>query len=182
MTDEPNLSVGKVAKITGLSRSTLLHYEKRGLLSPIKYGNSGYRLYNQKHLNQIERIKTYRSAGLSLENIDKLLTLTLHKSQQLLEQRLVNINDEIHQLREQQRLLLTLLQPQNKKKQSVKTVTKEQWSQMLGEAGLDEEGKWRWHSHFEKKTPEAHQDFLESLGLSETEIEKIRKKSRSIPL
>jgi len=35
----------------------------------------------------------------------------------------------------------------------------------------------RWHAAFEKNFPEAHQDFLESLGIPKEEISMIRKVS-----
>jgi hypothetical protein len=35
----------------------------------------------------------------------------------------------------------------------------------------------KWHAEFEKNLPEAHQDFLESLGVPEDEITMIRKLS-----
>jgi len=50
---------------------------------------------------------------------------------------------------------------------------------MLRAAGLDEDGMWNWHIEFEKNTPEAHQDFLESIGISSEEIALIRDKSKS---
>lgn len=31
--------------------------------------------------------------------------------------------------------------------------------------GLDDGGMRKWHSEFEQRSPEAHQDFLESLGM-----------------
>jgi hypothetical protein len=52
---------------------------------------------------------------------------------------------------------------------------KERWVSMLRAAGPDEDGMSRWHQQFEKQAPEAHQDFLESLGLSRQEIRNIRR-------
>jgi hypothetical protein len=37
---------------------------------------------------------------------------------------------------------------------------------MLRAAGLDEDGMWAWYEEFEKSSPEGHQDFLESIGIS----------------
>ena len=37
----------------------------------------------------------------------------------------------------------------------------------------------RWHVEFERLSPEAHQDFLEFLGLEDDEIARIRGWSRS---
>jgi hypothetical protein len=32
----------------------------------------------------------------------------------------------------------------------------------------------QWHTHFERTMPEAHRDFLESLGLDAPEVRRIR--------
>ena len=39
------LSISEVTKITGLSRTTLLYYEFKGLLHPVQTGEAGYRKY-----------------------------------------------------------------------------------------------------------------------------------------
>jgi hypothetical protein len=50
---------------------------------------------------------------------------------------------------------------------------------MLKSAGLDEAGMKHWHIEFEMTSPEAHQDFLESIGIEESEIESIRAWSKN---
>lgn len=57
-------------------------------------------------------------------------------------------------------------------------VSVEQWVDMFREIGLDEETMMRWHRLFESRHPEAHQSFLEWLGLSPERIAGIRAKSR----
>lgn len=57
-------------------------------------------------------------------------------------------------------------------------VTVEEWVEMFREIGLDEETMMRWHRLFESRHPEAHQSFLEWLGLSPERISGIRANSR----
>jgi len=45
-------------------------------------------------------------------------------------------------------------------------------------AGLSDQDMQNWHIQFEKMEPEAHQEFLESLGIKSAEISKIREWSR----
>jgi hypothetical protein len=45
---------------------------------------------------------------------------------------------------------------------------------MFRSIGLSDEDMRVWHSQFEQSMPEAHQDFLESLGLDATEVKRIR--------
>ena len=55
---------------------------------------------------------------------------------------------------------------------------KEQWVSMFQELGLNETAMHRWHHLFENRHPEAHQSFLEWLGIGAEEIGKIRQMSR----
>jgi len=52
-----------------------------------------------------------------------------------------------------------------------------QWVALFEDAGLDENGRNRWHQLFEERYPEGHQSFLEWLGLDAERIEKIKKES-----
>jgi hypothetical protein len=56
-------------------------------------------------------------------------------------------------------------------------VTVNEWVSMFREIGLDEETMMKWHHLFESRHPEAHQNFLEWLGLSSEKIAEIRAKS-----
>ena len=53
-------------------------------------------------------------------------------------------------------------------------VNKDRWVEIMKAAGLTELDMHNWHTQFEKMEPEAHQEFLESLGIKEDEIQKIR--------
>ena len=57
-------------------------------------------------------------------------------------------------------------------------MTKEVWVSILKAAGLDDAGMKNWHIEFERTSPEAHQDFLESLGIEKHEVAAIRDWSR----
>ena len=58
-----------------------------------------------------------------------------------------------------------------------KFVTKEKWVALFEAAGVDAAARKRWHAEFEAREPEAHQGFLESLGIAPGEIAAIRKSS-----
>jgi hypothetical protein len=58
-------------------------------------------------------------------------------------------------------------------------INKERWVDIMRAAGFSEKDMRNWHAQFEKMEPEAHQEFLESLGIKPAEIEEIRKHSRS---
>lgn len=54
----------------------------------------------------------------------------------------------------------------------------EQWIAMFQALGLGDAQMKQWHSLFETRHPEAHQSFLEWLGLSAEKISRIRSESR----
>jgi hypothetical protein len=57
-------------------------------------------------------------------------------------------------------------------------VTVEEWVAMFEEIGLNHAQMQRWHKVFETRHPDAHQGFLEWLGIKPEEIDRIRSKSR----
>ena len=57
-------------------------------------------------------------------------------------------------------------------------LNKERWVEIMQAAGLTDQDMHNWHIQFEKMEPEAHQEFLESLGIEAPEIQKIREWSR----
>ena len=167
-------TIGQVAKKYSLSRSTLIYYDSIGILSPSGRSESNYRLYSDNDLDKMDRIMLFRSAGLPLEAIALLLEKQGSELDLTLEQRLFSINSEIQGLRNQQKVILKILEIENFERNS-RVVTKELWVSMLKAAGLDETGMRNWHIEFEKSSPEGHQDFLESIGLDNEEIAMIRK-------
>lgn len=172
-------TIGQLAKRFGLSRSTLLYYDSIGLLPSASRSNGNYRLYSEQAVERMQQIQTYRAAGLPLDSIHTLLCSSTTASS-VLERHLQDLNQEISRLRQQQQVIVNLLNHPEAFTQS-RNVTKEQWVAMLRAAGLDEAGMHKWHCEFEQRSPEAHQDFLESLGINEEEIQQIRAFSRLPP-
>jgi DNA-binding transcriptional MerR regulator len=174
-----SVSVGRLARRFGLARSTLLYYDRIGLLSPSARSRAGYRLYAERDVARLAAICRYREAGLGLDAIAELLAGSRGRAAELLEARLEQLNDEIARLREQQRVAVRLLKDGKKLMRSrTRAIDKEAWTAILRAAGLDDDGMHRWHAEFERSAPEAHQDFLESLGLPGREVARIRRWSR----
>lgn len=167
------LTVNQLGKIYNLSRSTLLYYDKIGLLKPTARSESKYRLYSSCDVERMQKIATFKEAGLSLESIAEILASEGSKSSILLEQRLSNLNKEISKLRQQQRLIVALLGKDSLIRKT-KIMDKNQWVSILNASGMDEQAMRKWHIEFERDLPEMHQDFLESLGCSFKEIAEIR--------
>jgi hypothetical protein len=90
-----------------------------------------------------------------------------------LHQRLTELNHEIAALRRQQQAVLSLL-PKKGQDHLARAMTKEKWMALLRAQGMSDAEMQQWHAAFERQSPLAHQDFLESLGLHENEIKRIR--------
>ncbi len=171
------LTVSKLARSCGLSRTTLLYYESIGLMKPAERSDGNYRCYTDKDLQRLRQICMYRDSGLKLEDIRSILERPENDASSVLKRRLVEINAEIETLRGHQRAILKLL---NAKKSlwRLKVVTKEKWVSIMKAAGFTEDDMKRWHSQFEKAAPSEHQEFLEFLHISTDEIKNIREWSK----
>jgi DNA-binding transcriptional MerR regulator len=68
------LTVGEVARRTGLSVRTLHHYDALGLLQASGRTDAGYRLYTVRDLMKLQQIVLLKSLGLSLAQIARTLS------------------------------------------------------------------------------------------------------------
>jgi MerR family mercuric resistance operon transcriptional regulator/MerR family gold-responsive transcriptional activator of gol and ges genes len=69
------LTVGKVAKTTGVNVQTVHYYERMGLVYPSGRKDSGYRLYEEEAVKKIHFIKNAQALGFTLHEIAGLLKL-----------------------------------------------------------------------------------------------------------
>lgn len=165
-------TIGQLVKKSGLSRSTLLYYDRIGLLKPSGRSAANYRLYTTSDIEILTLILEYRAAGISLADIQQIIQGDEQRSP-ILEQRLMVLNSEMLKLRTQQLMIVQLLKDQSKL-QMTKTINKQQWVNIMQASGMDELAMRQWHIAFEESLPQAHSDFLESLGISAAEIALIK--------
>lgn len=160
-----------------MSRSTLLYYDRIGLLCASERTSAGYRVYTQNEFNRLERICIFRSAGLSLEDVRELLSSGTAPSVKILEHRMQDLEDQILFLRGQQHAIIAMLKKMTNG--SFKPIIdKKMWVKMMEAAGIDKSSMAKWHAEFEHRAPKAHKDFLMSLGIPKAEIRKIQEWSR----
>ncbi|WP_010273169.1 MerR family transcriptional regulator [Paenibacillus senegalensis] len=83
------MKVKEVAELVGISVRTLHHYDEIGLLTPDKESESGYRLYSDEHLEQLQQILFFRELEFPLKRIKEIMSnpyferleaLQLHRS------------------------------------------------------------------------------------------------------
>ncbi len=199
------ITIGELAEKSSLSRSTLLYYEREGLLRSSSRSMSNYRLYDQGDILKLEQIRLYRGIGLPVKKIFHMLetpsSKKSHESITILQKHLQHISSQIDQLRKQQADIIRLteqmqIKTAKRKRGSARALSsgrrdvshfklenemlkKERWIEIMSAAGFSSDDMQNWHRQFEKLEPEAHQEFLESLGIDPSEIAEIRKRSES---
>ena len=69
-------TIKQLANLSGVSTRTLRYYDEIDLLKPKRIGENGYRIYETEQIDTLEQILCYRSLGVSLEEISRLLSAT----------------------------------------------------------------------------------------------------------
>ena len=67
-------TVHEVSELTGVSIRTLQYYDKIGLLSPARYTEAGYRLYDEAALERLQQILLFRELEFPLKDIKRVLS------------------------------------------------------------------------------------------------------------
>jgi DNA-binding transcriptional MerR regulator len=170
------LTLGRLARRSGLARASLLHYEQLGLLQPSGRSAAGYRLYGPREQQRLQLIRQFRTAGLSLDTIGELLARDTPADTPAtrLTERLQAIQAEVDRLRRQQHTLARLLAGTSPATWAA-CHDKASWSALLHQAGFSDADMHRWHADFEHDDPAGHQRFLAALNLPDDEIRRIRR-------
>ena len=171
-------TISKLARAFGLCRSTLLYYDRIGLLPPSGRLASGYRYYSNGDYQRLKRICHFRQAGLTLGEIRAVLSSGGKPGAKLLEKKLNETAANLLDLRSKQRLLAGMLTRIAAGAESP-PVDKDMWVEMLRASGMDDKAMARWHSEFERRSPQGHNEFLVSLGIPLREVLRIRQWSRA---
>jgi hypothetical protein len=145
--------------------------------------------------------------GIPLKQIGQLIDrhgLGDSTTESMLEKHLESLDREIESLRKQQRQVVMLLeqitsrtsrggsgkkrsrrpraQSKGPKNPAVDLendmITKDRWVEIMRAAGLSDDDMHNWHREFERLEPDAHQEFLESLGIESNDIQRIRERFR----
>ncbi|BBP47002.1 methyltransferase [Thiosulfatimonas sediminis] len=132
--------ISELAEKVGLSRSTLLYYEKLGLLHGARQAN-GYRLYSDKEVQRLHLLQQLQAGGLTLKECKSFLDSKVERA--VLEKRLQQLDEDIAQKQQARDLLAAL----------------------LGEGSLR-----FWHQQTDKLAPDAHLDWLKQQGFNEQQV------------
>ena len=95
-------TVSELAKAQGISRQTLIYYDRIGLFHPsFTDPSNGYRYYSSDQLDELDTISMLKAAGLSLDEIRKeLAAYTTSSALKMLNERISDIDRKIAGLRD----------------------------------------------------------------------------------
>ncbi|WP_394167492.1 MerR family transcriptional regulator [Photobacterium piscicola] len=136
--------ISELATKVGISRTTLLYYEKQGLIKGHRLDN-GYRHYSESDLQRLFLIKQLQSAGLTLKECQSCLEAKLDKN--ILFERLAQLTEEIQKKTQARELLLGL---------------------------LGERSQRELHNSLSKSAPAVHLNWLNTQGYDEKEALRLK--------
>jgi DNA-binding transcriptional MerR regulator len=171
------MTISQLARKHGLARSTLLYYDRIGLLKPDGRLGNDYRNYSLAAEKRLRQIRLYRQTGLPLAEILRILERPKKDLAAALERQLYEVLAQMEALRSRQRVMVELLKNRRLLEQ-VRNMDREKWVKLLRASGFTDEDLGRWHRDFERTDPAYHRRFLEFLGLPADEIPIIRAQSR----
>lgn len=98
------LSIGDLARLSGLSTHTLRFYETEGLLSPIGRAANGHRQYRAEDVAWLEFVLRLKKTGMPLAHIRQYAQLraqgenTLSSRLAMLQQHRQNLDQQLNEL------------------------------------------------------------------------------------
>ena len=98
------LSSGELADLAGVSRDTLRHYERKGVLPRPLRGHNAYRQYPPEALQRVQLVRRALSVGFTLDELAKVLKVRdaggapCEEVRNLAAQKLLNVQDQLREL------------------------------------------------------------------------------------
>lgn len=108
MTDE--MTIGQLAKATGIPQTTIRFYERQGLLRPARRSSGNYRLYGRAAAERLTFIGAAQAAGFEIPDIKAVLDLesgrtSCGQADRLVRERLASLRERMLKLRQLERVL-----------------------------------------------------------------------------
>lgn len=156
-------SISQICKIVGISRSTLLYYERIGIISPARNSENGYRDYTEDDIHALVLIRQLKKAGFSLKQASSIMEGDLDP--EIILSHFHSLEQEIQELKVAHEMVRSLVIYSTG--EHPKTIPQ------TNPAGI-------WHAELEKVAGEAHAEWLKRLGFDEKEQLYIRWVTRNL--
>jgi len=104
VTGNGSLSSGELAGLAGVSRDTLRHYERKGVLPRPLRSHNAYRQYPPEALQRVQLVRRALSVGFTLDELAKVLKVRdaggapCEEVRKLAAQKLLNVQDQLREL------------------------------------------------------------------------------------
>ena len=101
-----SLGSGELAELAGVSRDTLRHYERKGVLPRPLRSHNGYRQYPSDALQRVQMVRRALSVGFTLDQLARVLKVRdtggapCEEVRRLAAQKLLNVKDQLRELTE----------------------------------------------------------------------------------
>ena len=115
------LRSGELARLTGVSTDTLLHYEKLGILPTAQRTNGGYRMFAPSSIERVQLAQRALQLGFSLSELSEIVRardqggVPCHRVLNLTEEKLHSLGQQIEALRQTQAYMRRLVRDWRKK-------------------------------------------------------------------
>ncbi len=109
-TNEPLMTVGELARRTGMSAKAIRQFEGLGLIYSAGRSEANYRLFDESAIWCVQVIGNLRSLGLTIKEIQQLVDVYLDRPGEPIGPRLAELPDRAEQRIEQRREELDRIQ------------------------------------------------------------------------
>lgn len=97
MNEEKFYTSGQLANMAGVTYKSIRVYVEKGLLTPDKVTEAGYKLFSKNSVEKLQRILLFKYLNFSLEQIGHLLeeddiSESLNKQKELIESKITHLN------------------------------------------------------------------------------------------
>ncbi|WIX32616.1 Hg(II)-responsive transcriptional regulator [Salinicola sp. JS01] len=111
--EEKTLTIGSLAKVSGVHVETIRYYQRRGLLPEPRRPPGGIRRYGSSDIERLNFVKTAQQVGFSLNEIGDLLRLDdgthCQEAGALAEHKLRDVREKLDRLERIEKLLNELV-------------------------------------------------------------------------
>lgn len=106
------MNIGQAAKQSTLSTKMIRYYEEIGLIEKVRRSDSGYRLYSEQDIKDLNFIRHARDLGFSTQQIKELIQLWQNTNRQSAEVKQMTLKhiETLNQKIEQLQNMVLLLQ------------------------------------------------------------------------
>ena len=104
VTGNGSLSSGELADLAGVSRDTLRHYERKGVLPRPLRSHNAYRQYPPEALQRVQLVRRALSVGFTLDELARVLKVRdaggapCEEVRRLAAQKLLNVQEQLREL------------------------------------------------------------------------------------